>query len=97
MDIKCQFCDKYFKSFIGRNSHIQNVHWSSNVKCDLCDRIVKTTELKRHMKVIHENKRDYKCDTCGKTYPRSTNLKHHINEKHLNIVKYTCTYCGKGK
>ena len=86
-DLKCQFCDQYFKSFISRNEHIQNVHWSTSVKCDICDKIIKTTELKRHKRIIHENIRDHKCESCDKAYATATLLKHHINEKHENQVR----------
>ena len=48
----------------------------SNVK------FVKSVHLNTHIKILHEGKRNYKCDSCGKSVTRLGSLKKHIKQIH---------------
>ena len=60
----------------------------SNVK------FVKSVHLNTHIKILHEGKRNYKCDSCGKLCATSGNLKSHIKIIHEKQRNH-CDSCGK--
>jgi KRAB domain-containing zinc finger protein len=43
---------------------------------------------------VHEGRKDYKCETCGKTYVNSNQLKTHFSIKHEG-KRHVCDSCGK--
>ena len=45
--------------------------------------------------MVHKGHRDYKCESCGKSFFRACDLKKHINEVHEGRKDYKCEYCGK--
>ena len=44
---------------------------------------------------IHEEQRNYKCDSCGKSLTQSQNLKRHIKIIHEWKRNYICDSCEK--
>ena len=46
--------------------------------------IFPTLDLKRHIKRIHEGHKDYKCDSCGKSFSVADDLKTHMNIHIIN-------------
>ena len=67
--------------------------------------------MKQHVHTVHEGHKDYKCDTCGKSFTQTKSLKTHIHnvhvlEKHIHVLpkehsdeqnsyNATCYLCGK--
>ena len=52
-------------------------------------------KLKKHIKIVHENFKNYECETCGKSFSAARSLKKHnhtVNEGHKN---HKCEFCGK--
>lgn len=64
--------------------------------CDKCGMVLRGIHsLRHHIKAIHENRRDYKCDHpgCDKAFVQSNQLKHHKQSKHEG--GFMCNECGK--
>ena len=73
-NFKCGICEKYFSSNEYKSLHILNVHGEEKrFICNICNSNFKTKViLKKHIKGIHQaHQRNYKCDSCEKTYIRS--------------------------
>ena len=50
--------------------------------------------MKKHIHIVHEGHKDYKCESCGKSFSQSRNLKininkihedHNLNIEHINV------------
>lgn len=50
--------------------------------------------MKRHVKVVHENIREFKCDWCHKDFPERRKLECHIRI-HTGEQPFACHFCGK--
>ena len=55
------------------NRHIRLVHQKmvvthKYVNCGLCNKIVQSTSLKKHMASVHEQRRDFECGFCEKSF-----------------------------
>ena len=47
--------------------------------------------MKTHIKTVHKGQRNYRCDSCEKTFTQSGDLKRHINIIHSIIVRHELT------
>ena len=56
---------------------------------------IESEHIKKHIKNIHQGKKDHKCDACGKSYVDLQGLKRHIIMVHEGRKDYSCEYCGK--
>ena len=62
--LKCEICEKDFKSNEGLRKHFNNVHnYSEEHQCNICQKNFKLhAKLILHVKIVHENKKLHKCD-----------------------------------
>ena len=44
---------------------------------------------------IHEGNKDYKCDSCGKSFSEAGSLKTHLSTIHEDHKDHKCESCGK--
>ena len=51
--------------------------------------------MKIHIHAVHEGHKDYKCESCGKSFTGAQSLKEHINTVHEGLKKYKCISNGK--
>ena len=104
----CKHCQMEFKSSAERWRHSKNVHEEKNEtnkeKQYLCDKCEKSyflkSQLKQHIKIVHEKLRDEKCEICGKGFAVRSQLSQHINKVHnkqkqkLKSKDHQCSICG---
>ena len=95
VDLKCDICDKAYKSALGLKCHTRSLHQGVKYHCDLCGKIFSQSgKLKTHKKVVHEASLAFKCDKCDKRYENFTGLKQHKESIHQGI-RYECDICDK--
>ena len=51
---KCNECGRTFNTKNNLLRHLKNVHDSSKVQCDLCDKTLKQSSLNNHLKRVHK-------------------------------------------
>ena len=92
---------QYFTTTIGNwNPHITNIirslHEDNNHVCQVCTKVFKhKSDLRRHIKSVHQGEKPYHCPECGKDFSRKPNLNHHIRSVHKGEKPYPCADCGK--
>ena len=52
-------------------------------------------EISRHTKTVHEGQRNYKCESCEKSYVQSGYLKKHIKTIHEGSKDHKCGFCER--
>ena len=97
--LKCDICDKEFKTNYGLKKHFNITHnLEKEYQCNICQKVFKIqSQLTVHMKV-HETKKKQKCescDSCGKAFYQSWILKRHIDSVHNGQKDHKCDSCGK--
>ena len=65
-------------------------------ECSHCDfACVNQKFLKRHLSLVHSDKKPFKCESCSKTFWQEINLNSHINKSHQKKV-FICDVCAAG-
>lgn len=77
---ECPHCSKRFAHLSNMNRHIRLVHnkmvvTHKYVNCEVCGKVVQSTSLKKHMASVHENRKDFKCEYCDKSFAQRYTLK----------------------
>ena len=52
-------------------------------------------KLKTHIQTIREVYKDYKCESCEKSFTNLRNLERHLHTVHDGYRDYKCEFCGK--
>ena len=77
--LECNTCHKRFHFKSELKDH-ELTH--SGEKSFVC--FNKSFNSKTHVKTVHEKKKDFKCDICGKEFVRNSYLEKHMIEAHEN-------------
>ena len=51
---------------------------------------VTNQSLKKHIKIVHEKRKDHVCDACKKGFANKVDLEGHISFVHEGIKKFRC-------
>ncbi|KAL6268870.1 hypothetical protein P5V15_001990 [Pogonomyrmex californicus] len=94
---ECQVCRKLVP-FYSLSKHM-HTHKAYSIECPHCDKMFKNSStLKQHVR-IHEDQRQYRCDTCGVGFNRRDGLRLHmrVHEKtgSRGLKECSCQVCGE--
>lgn len=94
-EVKCDMCEKEFKSISNLRAHkLLHTERSRDFSCHVCGKMFFTKgALKTHMSV-HEDVKPYKCEFCQMAFKARGNLISHIS-LHSGAKPFICEQCGK--
>lgn len=94
----CPECKMVFHSLTNMVTHRRRMHGGPEGRknvCEVCGKgFCSPSDLKTHIRVVHENVRKYVCDICGQAFKVCSHLKYH-RRKHTGETPYECPHCGK--
>ena len=96
-EVKCEHCDKSFKSVNSKLNHVNNVHGLST-SCLICElTFPSNTYLRVHVSRVHNKEKQFSCDYCKKLFSSKAMLKQH--DINVCTVKFNssfkCKQCDK--
>lgn len=104
-DRTCSICFKVFKKVKYMQIHQASIHNTEpQFFCPICNRGFSfQRSMDRHVKAIHEDRKDYKCtaEGCEKAFRSRYELNEHFNNIHAEVKKkrpveqVTCDVCDK--
>ncbi|CAL8121434.1 unnamed protein product [Orchesella dallaii] len=89
-------CEKRYSSSVAYKAHCQRHTGidARNHKCDECSNAFYTKGiLNSHVKIVHQKKRPFPCNICGRCFSSKHASNQHINV-HLKETPYKCRICG---
>ncbi|XP_021959657.1 zinc finger protein 25 [Folsomia candida] len=97
----CSKCGKSFAHKAKMKSH-EKTHLEKSArdvsKCHLCPQTFLTRNgLQGHIRVVHENQRNYPCPFCDKKFSFSSGLKRHVEARHATNKALKIHSCDKCK
>ena len=95
---KCKYlgCDFDCKSSWGLTLHVRSIHEGVSYECGYCKKsFVDKSTLKKHVKTVHVNLKNFKCDECDKSFGQNWILQQHIAIVHRNEKEFKCDHCEK--
>ena len=93
--VPCQHCGKMIRRFL-LATHVRLSHTDPPAKCDICNKMYKTSaHLVVHKKNAHSEE-SFPCDQCDKVLKSEKNRRTHIKQVHLQVKHHLCPECGMG-
>ncbi|XP_065367482.1 transcription factor grauzone-like [Calliphora vicina] len=97
--VTCEVCGRRLADMKCLKRHMNSHHPPEGVKnefnCPICMKIFASpSNVKMHIKVVHENSYERKCNLCEKTFKRPDALKDHM-AKHIGKPLHSCGWCPK--
>ncbi|XP_035713701.1 gastrula zinc finger protein XlCGF7.1 isoform X2 [Folsomia candida] len=98
---KCANCGRSFSEKQNLKRH-EKVHLERSTRvmskchiCTHCQTFLTRNGLQGHIRIVHENRKDYPCTFCDKRFSCSTNLKGHVNRAHPSNTEkvHSCDKC----
>ncbi len=91
--LKCDMCDKMFRSKYHLISHRITHTNARPFACDECDKTYRTpSALRGHKKAVHAGIKDHVCDVCQMGFPTPAQLRNH-QTRHTGERPHKCSYC----
>ncbi|XP_036321265.1 LOW QUALITY PROTEIN: zinc finger protein weckle-like [Rhagoletis pomonella] len=97
-DFKCETCDKIYPTQRQLELHARShlaLEDKLDIPCPYCDRkFTKVAVMRQHVQGIHENKKPYVCEECGRSMKTLAALSEH-KLVHTDDTPYECEVCQK--
>ncbi|CAG9804863.1 unnamed protein product [Chironomus riparius] len=94
-NVICQQCGKGFKTMNCLRNH-KRTHLAERILygCDQCEKkYTQKVQLKKHIEIVHMNRRDFNCTICGASFGTKSVLKMHMLS-HSDVRSEECGICG---
>ena len=95
---KCDLCNYFFPKRYKLKNHIEAVHEKSvpRLNCEFCSKtFFATSNLNKHVRIIHEGERRFKCDGCHKRFAFRNHLHSHLRTKKFESCRRALIALGK--
>lgn len=97
-DFKCETCNKIYPTERQLQIHARThlaLEDKLDIPCPYCDRkFTKVSVMRQHVQGIHENKKPYICDECGRSLKTLAALAEH-KLVHTNDTPFECEVCQR--
>ena len=93
--LKCESCDKIFRSEAELDTHIQREH--EECICDLCNKILPSVDAMNQHKSTHRAAKNFKCSKCDQVFRWRAEYRRHAEAVHGQKITdlTTCNICNK--
>ena len=92
-EASCEVCGRRFANVNRLGAHL-DTHNNKSLPCDECGVLFKSTrDIKRHLKNVHRQTRNYQCDICEKKFVNPSKVNEHKQNVHLNFKPFVCEIC----
>lgn len=92
--IKCTLCNIQLSNHSEYYVHRRIEHKKMTI-CPICGKSMSKTSLNVHLKSVHSNSTDFKCDICHKGFKGKQNLDMHVTGFHKKVLRYKCLHCDE--
>ena len=94
VNVECSKCSKTYSSQRHLEQHMARVHepkkcsksvekfLGKRVECEICKKFVSSTNLKHHIRSVHEGYKPFQCPKCPVTFSRKGKFKIHVDVVH---------------
>ena len=85
VDTPCPVCEKVFTRRKAMSDHLRNIHTHTDtptIVCEHCSKHIKSTNIKSHIREMHDNYVDTPCPVCEKVFPRRKAMADHLRNRH---------------
>ncbi|KAK6635348.1 hypothetical protein RUM44_000599 [Polyplax serrata] len=89
--IKCQYCNKLFKS--KKSCRIHEITHSVAIPCKQCGKLFRSKSSLRQHKSVHSEERHFTCQVCEMKFKRKDTLSNHLRI-HTGERPFVCKICG---
>ncbi|KAK4305777.1 hypothetical protein Pmani_022346 [Petrolisthes manimaculis] len=78
----CEYCGKYFPTYVSLLSHKLTHKLSASFKCEVCHRTFREKRYLQKHKLTHKGVKSWKCDICKKAFATKLTL---IRHSHVHL------------
>lgn len=100
----CDICGQPFETESALTIHRKDAHnlepvshKAKRLPCPHCDKtICGKNGLRVHIKTVHEKRRDFMCNQCGRCFTQLISLQAHVKHIHFGVERsFPCKHCSK--